>query len=146
MPCCCINDFSSQRIITDKRGQQGIKTGNGLGAGRFALQCIEKIDDLAEISSTSGKDPRRSSWASVSALSVSFLASRPPNSPVAFPASEIADVILEESNSTILPSRFFIVSNMLSNLHGKNYQAPQHQLGYLADISKERSKDNLMKC
>jgi hypothetical protein len=42
---------------------------------------------------------------------VSFLASRSLNSPVAIPALVMAAVILDESNSTILPSRFSICSN-----------------------------------
>jgi hypothetical protein len=42
---------------------------------------------------------------------VSLRASRSPNSPDAFPAFAIAMVIFNESNSTILPSRFLISLN-----------------------------------
>jgi len=60
-----------------------------------------------------GDGARLDSWAMViTVVWVRFLASRFPNSTVALPAVAMAAVNLDESNPTILPSRFLMVSNM----------------------------------
>ena len=38
----------AQAIVADKRGKKSVKVGKSLGAGRFPLQCIEKVNYLPQ--------------------------------------------------------------------------------------------------
>jgi hypothetical protein len=38
----------AELIVSDEGCQQGVEVGQGLGAGRFPLQGVEEIDDLAQ--------------------------------------------------------------------------------------------------
>jgi hypothetical protein len=44
----CLTLRITQLIVTDKGCQQGVEVGQGLGPGRFTLEGVEKIDDLAQ--------------------------------------------------------------------------------------------------